>query len=242
MTRQFYFSPTGAALTAVLVGLMLALGFWQLDRAEQKRQTLAAFEQSKQLAAPYVVGAGTPGQYAPIELEGQYLSDRQIILDGLAHDRLPGYQVLTPFRLQDSEVIVMINRGWRVWSGPRQGITDIDVGSQPRTLSGRADRFWRPGLVLGQGNEAERTEWPRLSIYPQAVDMARWLDANVMPWQLLLDADQPDGFVRDWRPTGLSPQRHVGYAMQWFALCLTLVILYISASFKKVPAGTGPDT
>jgi cytochrome oxidase assembly protein ShyY1 len=37
---------------------------------------------------------------------------------------------------------------------------------------------------------------------------------------VLLDADAPDGYVRDWQAPTLGPERHVAYAGQWFALAV----------------------
>jgi surfeit locus 1 family protein len=53
------------------------------------------------------------------------------------------------------------------------------------------------------------------------------------PMQLLLDANNTDGFLRDWRPTVMGPERHLGYAVQWFGLAVTLMIIYIVVNMKK---------
>jgi len=55
----------------------------------------------------------------------------------------------------------------------------------------------------------------------------------VIPGVLLLDAAEPDGYLRDWRASDFGPERHLGYAFQWFALAVTLVILYLAWSFRK---------
>ena len=56
---------------------------------------------------------------------------------------------------------------------------------------------------------------------------------DLVPGLLLLDAADPDGYRRDWRPSDFGPERHLGYAVQWFALAGTLVILYLAWSFRK---------
>ena len=47
------------------------------------------------------------------------------------------------------------------------------------------------------------------------------------------DSAEPDGFVRDWKPSGLTPERHLGYAFQWFALALTLAVLVLVSFLKS---------
>jgi surfeit locus 1 family protein len=50
---------------------------------------------------------------------------------------------------------------------------------------------------------------------------------------VLLDPGEPDGYVRDWSPPGFPPIRHIGYAVQWFALALTLFILWVVTNLRR---------
>ena len=96
----------------------MAAGFWQLDRAAEKRALFQAFARGDAApAAERLPGDGAaPGQrYAPLQLTGRYLPDRQVLLDNMSLGGRPGYQVLTP--LQTDDGVVMVNRGW----GPADG-------------------------------------------------------------------------------------------------------------------------
>jgi surfeit locus 1 family protein len=63
-----------------------------------------------------------------------------------------------------------------------------------------------------------------------------------LPAVLLLDPDQPDGFVRDWpRPTGgLAPALHLGYALQWFAFALIALVLWLRHAFHRTARSGNP--
>ena len=51
---------------------------------------------------------------------------------------------------------------------------------------------------------------------------------------LLLDASSPDGYQRNWRPSvGFPPERHLGYAIQWFALAVTLIVIFVALSLES---------
>ena len=50
---------------------------------------------------------------------------------------------------------------------------------------------------------------------------------------VLLDADEPDGYVRNWAPPGFPPLRHIGYAVQWFGLALALAVIYVVTNFRR---------
>ncbi len=52
---------------------------------------------------------------------------------------------------------------------------------------------------------------------------------------LLLDANNPHGYVRAWKPPGLPPMRHLSYAIQWWGFAVVLLVLYFGLNFRKVP-------
>ena len=218
-------------LTIVLIALMCSLGLWQLDRADQSRQRLAAYAAG--VPAHNVSLQTMPERFSQVVLEGRFDSSRQIVMDGFSVDKRAGYQVLTPFRVKNSDTVLMVNRGWRVWTGNRLAIEGLEVGDEWRTVHGRAERFWEPGMVLGDGNSGEASRWPRIVVYPQHAEISDWMQQSVATWQLLLDPEEADGFFRHWSPGGLAPERHIGYAVQWFLLAVTLLVLYSILTFRR---------
>ncbi len=225
------FSWPLTVLTAGLIALMCSLGMWQLDRADEKQSRLDAFEAG--VVVTDVSMTTNPRRYSEVEVQGQYDYSRQVIMDGFSIDKRAGYQVLTPFRVENTDTVLMVNRGWRVWSGDRLNIQGLVAANTLRTLRGRAERFWQPGMILGEGNAGESSRWPRIVVYPQHAEITQWMEQPVATWQLLLDPQQDDGFVRKWSPGGIPPERHLGYAVQWFALAITLLVLYLIIVFKR---------
>jgi surfeit locus 1 family protein len=51
---------------------------------------------------------------------------------------------------------------------------------------------------------------------------------------MLLNPDESEGYVRDWRPLKFGPERNVGYAVQWFSLAAALLLIYIIVNTRKV--------
>jgi cytochrome oxidase assembly protein ShyY1 len=51
---------------------------------------------------------------------------------------------------------------------------------------------------------------------------------------LLLDADSGPGYLRDWRPPGISPDRNYSYAVQWWSFALLAAAMYVGFNLKKV--------
>jgi surfeit locus 1 family protein len=55
----------------------------------------------------------------------------------------------------------------------------------------------------------------------------------LLGYQLLLDADQAGGFVRQWGPRSMAPEKHLGYAVQWFGFAVTLVVMYVVLGMRR---------
>ena len=52
---------------------------------------------------------------------------------------------------------------------------------------------------------------------------------------VLLDASDPQGYVRNWRAPGLEPARHYSYAVQWWAFAVLAVVLFVVLNFRRRP-------
>lgn len=215
--------------------LCAALGTWQLRRAEASRATVAQFAST---------AAGDPLASLPrelddhtrfrrVEVDGEYVTEPQFLLDNMLHEGAAGYQVLTALRVPGVEQRVLVNRGW-VPAGPdRAVLPDVAVDEGARTVSGRVERLPQPGLRLGE-EAADHGEPIVVLQYPTAAELARRLRAPVFDYELLLDASADDGFVRDWHAPGLGPERHLSYAGQWWALGLSALAAALVMAVKAM--------
>lgn len=215
--------------------MLLSLGAWQLDRAAQKRALFADFAAG---AGEAVELAAHPGglddlpRYARVEARGRFLGEHQFLLDNMVDGGRAGYRVLTPLVLGDGRAVI-VDRGWVPKSfGARAALPEVAVGDRPRSVTGRLDRLPRPGIALA-GDSAGPSGWPRVVQFPSSDELSGALGLPLVNGVVLLDADAPDGFVRNWRPSDFGPERHLGYAVQWFALAGTLVIAYLAWAFRR---------
>ena len=234
-------APLPAIVALILLGVMLSAGFWQLDRAEEKRRLAVeqAYRGAKKTLAlePALLTAPKLEQlrHRRASASGRYRSDKQYLLDNRTHKHVAGYHVLTPLRLQGGDVHVLVNRGWLPVGPDRGQLPDLAVAEQSLTEEGLIVAPPASGLVLGSSGYDEDA-WPRVV---QQVNMARieeQLGAPLLPFVLRLGPDSGHGYAREWQVhTGLSPERHVGYAVQWFALTVALVALCTWAAVGRVP-------
>ena len=232
-----------SAVTALLLVLLVSLGFWQLDRAAQKRSLLDAYgarpgDATVLLQAGFVPNADW--RYRRAEAAGRYDTAHQFLLDNRVYQGRAGYHVLTPLRLPDGEHAVLVNRGW-----VPQGATRADLPMLPVAQTGSvriAGLIDLPGdvFVLGEGEDRD-PGWPKVLQRIRLDVQSQQLGMKLLPLVLLLDEDAPDGFVRDWRPVVFGPERHVGYAVQWFALGAALLIIYIWVNLRRARAHAAED-
>jgi surfeit locus 1 family protein len=221
-------------LTLVLLTLFVSLGRWQWQRGEAKQATWAAFE----LPAPAVSINGTDvdtiGRFTHVALEGRFEPERQFLLDNRSHAGKAGYEVLTPFVLASGQRL-LVNRGWVPFSGYRDRLPDVTLHSaEPLRITGRIDELPAAGLASGRAPPARDASWPRLASFPTHEELESTLGTRIARRILLLDPGPAPGYVREWAPPGLAPERHYSYAIQWWGFAVVLLVLYCGLNFRKV--------
>ena len=242
-SRRRRFAPRGwaVAVAAVGIGGCLALAQWQLGRAREKEALIAAFDAGGGEALPLTVSAPAEmPRYQRVTIAGHYEPGRQLLLDNMpSATGQAGYRVLTPFRRDDGGPIVMVDRGWLPLGADRSQRPDVSVGGEPRAVTGRLDGLPVPGLRLGEARAPDSAGWPLVLNFPVTSDLEAALGEPVEARILLLDADQPDGYERAWRPSmGFPPERHLGYAIQWLALALVVLVAFVATGLQP----RNPDT
>jgi surfeit locus 1 family protein len=233
-SRIFAPRPFTTLLTIVLIAMLISLGRWQLRRADEKRVLFDSFAAGTD--ATRLIDLGTPRlpRYQHIEASGHYDQARQILIDNMVNADRAGYFVITPFALTGGGW-VLVNRGWVPLGASRADRPAIAVAGDTRRVRGRADNLPSPGIQLGtKGRLAP--PYPVVAAFPTHTELSQllgessWTKATDL---VLLDPAEPDGYVRSWAPPGFPPMRHIGYAVQWFALALTLLVIYVVTNLRR---------
>ncbi|MEQ1739148.1 MAG: SURF1 family protein [Methyloglobulus sp.] len=220
-----------------LLPILLGLGVWQLNRAEEKR-VLISLKQQRQSTEVLILSATMPDTpeahlYKPIQAIGHYGNDHQYLLDNQVNKGRAGYFVLTPFLLKNENKAVLVNRGWLPLGKSRSGLPDIPVDSREITLNGRINRFPSVGLKLA-GAEIPTDSWPAIVQVVDTQVLAKQLGYPLFSFQVELDKRADGGFTREWHETlAMTPEKHIGYAVQWFLLALTLTVLFVKYGINK---------
>jgi surfeit locus 1 family protein len=224
-------------LTVVGMALFARLGFWQLDRAEQKEELLAQYAagQRTQIAITSE-NADSLARYQRVSVTGRYDPAHQILLDNMpSHSGRPGFRVLTP--LQSPAGWLLVDRGWLPLGATRAELPDVSVSDGERNITGTMDALPRAGITLESSPIAATAPWPRVLSFPKQADLEQQLGHKLIPGVLLLDSSHPDGYERIWEAhLGFKPERHIGYAVQWFALAGAAALIFILMGFRTKKA------
>lgn len=233
--RKFAPSVFATLLTLASIALFMKLGLWQLSRAAEKREIEAQYTSGQQTVIELTAqNAGTLRRYQKVCATGRYDSQYQFLLDNMPSAMgQPGYRVVTAFELQGG-TWVLVDRGWRAPGPTRAHLPAVPVGEEPRGLCGQLDVLPRPGVRLGRPADPAQGSWPRVVNFPEHAEFELALGRKLEPGLVLLDPEQPDGYERLWQVRfDLGPQRHIGYAVQWFAFAAAALVIYIVMGIRR---------
>lgn len=226
---RWYFTLLTVAVVAAFVGL----GRWQWHRALQSEATRAGFARLDQAAQPATAAQlDTLPRYARVAVRGQWDTTRQFLLDNISHDERAGYEVISLLQLEGGPWLA-VDRGWVPFEGYRDRLPDVTLSSQGVvTVTGRLSDLPRAGLAAGRQPPAADGPWPRVTSFPDTAELGRSAGVSLLPPLLLLDLDGGPGYVRDWQPPGMSPERHYSYALQWWLFAAAVFGLYAALNLK----------
>lgn len=217
---------------ALAIPVFVALGLWQLDRADQKHLLAQELEQRTALP-PAVLGAllvdAEAMRFRRIEAVGSFEPARQILIENRRQAGRSGFHVITPLRIAGSATRVLVNRGWIPADAGGQP-AEASVPSGQVRVSGEGYLPSPPAIVLGDGDAAAwGTRWPYLTV-PL---FAGGVDYPVQPIVILQDPADPHGFERAWTREPPKDGMHLGYAIQWFAFALIALVLAVRLGLTR---------
>ncbi len=237
--REFVPRLWAVLLTAALLATFVAFGWWQMGRAREKQAMIQSFQRGTQSSIELKGGVPVDElpRYQHVRAEGRYEPEHQVLIDNMPSQAgLPGFRVLTPFHRDGSERLLLVDRGWVPLGATRQDLPPVFVSPELRAVSGRLDTLPAPGVRVGDAGVAGDTGWPRVLNFPRQQDLEQTLGAKVETRIVLLDPAAPDGYERVWRPAmQFGPERHLGYAVQWFVFAIITLIIFIALSLRRLP-------
>ncbi|OZG73276.1 hypothetical protein BTA51_12430 [Hahella sp. CCB-MM4] len=218
---------------------MLGLGIWQLQRADEKRAALDLFhEQMDQPAQNWNAFSQKPSAYVKVFAKGHYL-DQDWLLDNQIENGQFGYRIYTPFcfmKLQESTAgrlsqnpCLLVDRGWVAGDLDRKILPILQRPEESLEIAGRTDRLTST-IVLGDNEPLAESPYRVQQV--QLEQITTMTGVSLSPWIIHLMPGQPGVYQQTWQPVVMGPEKHVGYAVQWFAMATVLAGLVLWRQFK----------
>lgn len=212
------------------VGVLCALGTWQLQRLEWKRGILNALETEYQKEAEEIklTELRQDLTFKRGLLRGQYLNRQNIMVGPRTYEGKIGKNFYRPFLLAGGQVL-FVNQGWV--PGDYNLLVDDVYKPRYETLTGILKL---PGEhnMFTPANSPEKAQW----YYPEVKAMAEMLHIKqpVLPYVFVLEKKNDPGPYPQPVATKLKPNNnHLQYAFFWFALAGAMVVVYALRFLRK---------
>lgn len=202
-----------------------------MERAAYKRGLQARIDAGAQASVKSVHEAlVTKAQvlYRQISVQGVFDVRYQILLDNRIHQGVAGYHVLAPLIIDGSRRAVLVNRGWIPVGKNRSTLPVIPTPPARVKIQGLATdpttRYFELNNAVHQGQV-----WQNLNFKSYAA----WSGLDLQPFVLQQSNDSGDGLIRDWPRPDTGVTTHLSYAMQWYGLTATLIVLWLVLNMKR---------
>ena len=213
---------------------MLNLGFWQLNRLDEKRKFNSVLSthsstpvQSLDEAVPAKWNKAT-SEWLRVSVTGSYDFSKAVTIINRSQDGTAGYNSVVPFTSTNNRTI-LVNRGFvpLVMEAPVAPTGEIEIigylrASQSRSALGPID-----------STEAGNTEFQRFDIPLISAHFGKTIE----PMFLQLITESPAGESQWPAKVALPPLdegTHMSYALQWFFFCLVAFTAWVVVIHRKI--------
>ena len=248
LNSRFWLITVAAIIAAAIT---IKLGFWQLSRAHEKlalqtsiqaQAALPSLDAVALLSANSAQGTDAPNVlHRVITLTGHWLPQYTLFLDNRQMDAKPGLFVLTPFEFDDvthgRKQVILVQRGWMPRNFlDRSKLPEVTTATEPVTIVGR--------LTLSPSKlfEFKGADMGAIRQNIEIAALAKEFKIELLPYSLLqLDSDaviapkvkHPDQLLRHWAHPDFGSEKNYGYMVQWWALSVLIVLLYVWFQFIR---------
>ena len=224
------------AFALVVIAGFASLGVWQLGRADVKREMLAEAQRALSTRVPQPVGvigdAARADGYDWVEVQGRFVDAPAVLLDNQQHDGRVGVRAYRAFET-DTGQRLLVDLGWIALPLDRT-LPQVPRDDAPRALRGLL--LPPPGAGLRLGEPQPQADGSVLAMRIEPAALARALRVQDLAPRVLRPEPEPGfGYQRDFDilPNTLPPEKHLGYAVQWFALAAAVLATAVLLTVRR---------
>src|SRR5438034_1849914 len=219
---------------ALLVAATVGLGNWQRHRVAEKevlrkQYELTAHQPPLELTAASADVAAL--RFRPVRASGEFDARRQILIDNKVHAGRPGFDVVTPLKLNGADRYVLVDRGWIAQGAHRSEVPQAPPPAGAIIVEGRINlppvRYLELKTDAGPGPVRQNLDIDRLAA---ATGLA------LLPFVIEQSGDVGDSLVRDWPRPDFGIDQHRSYMLQWYSLAGLGIVLWVALNW--LPRGS----
>jgi len=220
-----------ALLALIFIFIFLSLGFWQLHRAHEKKILLQSFQDRiKQKPLDSLnLNSVNDLRFYRTQLVGHFDNKHILLLDNRTQNKKIGYEVYIPFKAKGLKKAILIDMGFIEMGINRKKLPQLIHIDNEVTITGLLNlppAYFAYGSITDNSDSAS----PQVVEYINIKEITALLGYPLFPYLILIDPNDSHAYPIEWRILIMPPEKHVGYALQWFAFALTLLILFVVLS------------
>lgn len=223
-------------LALALIAGFASLGRWQLHRAAEKQALLdqqagLVLNGTPQSLADLSRRQSEP-QLAWVEGSGEFPALPWLLLDNQRRGDAVGVRVFRVFQPDDGRAL-LVDLGWLPLPADRT-LPSLPAIPARQRLRGLLAPPPASGIAIGpayQASDAQRWLLTRIDL----AALSQALHVELSRQVLRLDPNLPIGYPRDLNllTNTLPPERHRGYAVQWFGLAFATLVTALFLTFRR---------
>ena len=222
----------------IVFSILIKLGLWQLERADHKKNLNESYklrqaEKVIDLNDHKSINSKESILWRRVSLNGSFYKEKNLIVDNQIFKHEAGFNILTPFKIDGTGMTILINRGWHKNLINREQIPVITSVDGINQINGYAVKIPVPGINLGGSNieiiNASLARFQRINVD----EINNFYQANFLPYMVYLNPLIDDEYISNFKLPVPDSEKNYGYAFQWFAFALTLLIIFLRLGITK---------
>ena len=222
----------------IVFSILIKLGLWQLERADHKKNLNESYklrqaEKVIDLNVHKSINSKESILWRRVSLNGSFYKEKNLIVDNQIFKHEAGFNILTPFKIDGTGMTILINRGWHKNLINREQIPIIKNVDDIDQINGYAVKIPVPGINLGGSNieiiNASLARFQRINVD----EINNFYQANFLPYMVYLNPLIDDEYISNFKLPVPDSEKNYGYAFQWFAFALTLLIIFLRLGITK---------
>ena len=210
MKHKFLFS----VFIIFFIFVFIALGTWQIIRLNWKNNLILEIENSLK-NPPVQLSQSNQQNYLKIKTSGRVDFEKQIYLYNLNDSGTPGFEVLNPILIDGENYL--LNRGWIPFE--KKDTPEINILDQ-NNIEGTLKTQGRKN-IFKPDNDIKENYWFSLN----REDISKFTGKEFSEYIIYLDGNYQ--LPRPKKITANISNNHKKYAMTWFSLAISILLLYL---------------